>query len=214
MQTSQLLSSLGHTVEEVALPYRKEELYEVFMTMIAGETYANLRNMEPELGRSIRRSDVELPTWGLYMLGQTISAGEMAFQRQRWNDISRRMGLFHEQYDLLLTSTVSMPPFKIGSLQPSTTEMNLLRTLANLRMGKVLKANIPKMAEKVYSYIPYTPFSNMTGQPSMSVPLHWTAENLPVGLMFTGAIGREDLLLQLAKQLEEAKPWMHKIAPV
>ena len=59
-----------------------------------------------------------------------------------------------------------------------------------------------------------TPFANMTGQPSMSAPLHWTADNLPVGLMFTGPIGREDMLFQLAAQLEEAQPWMDKVAPV
>lgn len=213
-QAARLLESLGHRVEEVTLPYRAEELYEVFMTMVAAETYANLRQMGEFLGRPVRSSDVELPTYGLYMLGQSLSAGELAYQKRRWNDISRRMAEFHRQHDLLLTSTVSMPPFKIGTLQPTSTEMGLLKTLTTLRLGGVLKANVPKMAEKIYSYIPYTPFANMTGQPSMSVPLHWTADNLPVGLMFTGPIGREDLLFQLAAQLEEAQPWMEKLAPV
>jgi amidase len=54
----------------------------------------------------------------------------------------------------------------------------------------------------------------MTGQPSMSLPLHWTADNIPVGSMFTAAIGRDDLLFSLAGQLEQAKPWMGKYAEI
>jgi amidase len=60
----------------------------------------------------------------------------------------------------------------------------------------------------------YTPIANMTGQPAMSVPLHWTPKGLPTGVMFTGAIYREDLLLQLAAQLEKAQPWFNRIPEV
>lgn len=210
--TTKLLDSLGHEVEEVDLPYRPEELFEVFITMIAGETSANIRLLGEYLGRSPRSSDVELPTYALYMLGKSLSANEYVYQRRRWNDLSRRMAAFHQQYDLLLTTTVSTPPPKVGELQPTRTEMRLLQTVATLKLSSALKSNIPKLIEKVYNYIPYTPFSNMTGQPSMSVPLHWTTDNLPVGVMFSGPIGREDRLFQLAAQLEEAQPWIERIA--
>ena len=69
------------------------------------------------------------------------------------------------------------------------------------------------MALRSYNYLPFTPIANMTGQPSMSVPLHWQqGTNLPVGVMFTGRMCEETLLLQLANQLEQAKPWFDKMA--
>ena len=70
---------------------------------------------------------------------------------------------------------------------------------------------IEKTAEKIFSWIPYPPLANITGQPSMTVPLHWTKENLPVGVMFTGRIGDEATLFRLAAQLEQAKPWFDKV---
>ena len=67
------------------------------------------------------------------------------------------------------------------------------------------------MADQTFAFIPWTPLSNMTGQPSMSVPLYWTEDALPIGTMFTAAIYREDLLFRLAAQLETAQPWFGRI---
>jgi amidase len=70
-----------------------------------------------------------------------------------------------------------------------------------------LKSKRRKLAEKVFSYVPWTPIANITGQPSMSVPPHWTDAGLPVSVMLTAPIGREDMLFRLASQLESAQPW-------
>jgi amidase len=88
----------------------------------------------------------------------------------------------------------------------------LVNILTRLRLGSLMMANIEQLAEKVFAFMPYTPIANMTGQPAMSVPLHWNAKGLPVGVMFTAGIYREDILFQLAAQLEEAKPWMERVA--
>ncbi len=56
-------------------------------------------------------------------------------------------------------------------------------------------------------FSPYTRLANCTGQPSMSVPLHWSEDGLPLGTMFTVRFGDEATLFRLARQLERARPW-------
>ena len=60
--------------------------------------------------------------------------------------------------------------------------------------------------------MPYTQLANLTGRPAISVPLHWTAAGLPLGVQLVGRLGADGLLLQLAAQLEEAQPWFHRYA--
>ncbi len=209
--TAKLLESLGHHVEEVKLPYRKEDLTETFLMMVVGETAADIQELSEFLGRKARPSDVEITTWSLGLLGRTFSAKDFAYHKRKWNDIARRMGDFHQQYDVLLTSTVSMPPFEIGAIQPSKSELSSLNIINTLGIGRALKAAVGPLADKTFSYIPYTAIANMTGQPSMSVPLYWTPDELPVGTMLTAAINREDILFRLAGQLERAQPWFGRV---
>lgn len=212
--TVSLLADLGHEVEAVPLPYEREDLTETFLHHIMGEVNAELLRIGRARGRSVSRSEVETNTYALSLLGNTISAGTYAYYRGRWNDLARRQGRFHQTYDCLLTPTVALAPFAIGGLQSTAAEHMLIKILNRLRLGSLLKANIGELAKKVFNYMPYTPIANMTGQPAMSVPLHWNEQGLPVGVMFTSAIYREDLLFHLAKQLEDARPWMGKMADV
>ena len=70
---------------------------------------------------------------------------------------------------------------------------------------------IQRIAHDNLQYVPYTQLANLTGTPAMSVPLHWTAGGLPMGVQFVAPFGREDRLLQLARQLEVAQPWFHRL---
>ena len=81
-----------------------------------------------------------------------------------------------------------------------------------LGAGRLLKTFgiVDKLAHENMAKMPFTQVANMTGQPAMSVPLHWSADNLPVGVQFIAANGREDMLFQLAAQLERASPWANK----
>lgn len=209
--TVQLLESLGHEVEAVALPYERADIQEVFLTMTLGETAASIRQLELFLGRSIRKSDIEPSTWALKMLGDKLSARDFAWQKWRWNEIARRMGDFHQKYDILLSPTLAKVPFDVGALQLSKGEETLLTLVKAFGLTSLLKARLPQLAEKIFGFIPFTLFANMTGQPSMSVPLYWSEDGLPVGTMFTAAMGREDLLFRLAAQLEEAQPWAKRL---
>ena len=212
--TAELLAELGHEVEAVPLPYEREDLTRTFLYHIMGEVSAELRRVGQARGSKVRRSEVEENTFALAMLGDHISGGDYAYYRSQWNDLARRQGRFHQTYDCLLTPTVALAPFPIGSLQGTPAEQMMIKILNRLRLGQLLKANIEQLAEKVFGYMPYTPIANMTGQPAMSVPLHWTDQQLPVGVMFSSAIYREDILFRLAAQLEQGRPWKDKLAAV
>lgn len=209
------LEALGHQVEEVNLPFQKEDLTKTFLYIVLTETAATVHELQEFLGRKIKvGKDVEANTYIQYLLGKTFSGMEYAVYKRRWNEISRRIADFHQNYDLTLTSVVALPPFDIGALQPSASEKRLVDFINTIKMGSLVRANIEQLADKIFQYIPYTAFANMTGQPAMSVPLHQTADGLPVGVMLTAAMGQDGLLLQLARQLEEAYPWFDKVPEV
>ena len=208
-----VLRSEGHDVAEVALPYQREDLTEAFLVVVAGELAGEIQVLGKYLGRKVRPSDVEPSTYALNLLGRSFSASDYTFAKHKWGDISRRIAVFYEKYDLLLTPTLAKRPFPIGSLQPTASERRLMSVVNTFGLGGAVKATIQSLADKIYDYIPWTPLANLTGQPSMSIPFHWTPEeNLPVGAMFTGRLGEEDLLYRLAGQLEKAAPWSDKWA--
>ena len=98
------------------------------------------------------------------------------------------MAKFHQRYDIVLSPVLSKPPVKIGWLDMNSHDQK-------------------EYVNRFRQYSGFTAIYNGTGQPSMSVPLHQTKDNLPVGVMFTAAWGMDLQLLQLAKQLETAQPW-------
>ena len=212
-KTVELLRSLGHEVEEVKLPYTKELLTEIFYRMVCGELSATLEYIGEQRGSKPKRSELEPNTWLLYKLGKSFSANDFALAKMKWNIINRTMGAFHQKYDMLLTPTLGMKPFKIGALQNSTIEQIGLQVMNALGISSLVKYTglIEKTAEKIFSWIPYAPLANMTGQPSMTVPLHWSKDNLPVGVMFNGRMNDEATLFRLAAQLEQAQPWFNKV---
>lgn len=211
-ETAQLLETLGHTVEQVSLPYEKTLVTEAFFVNVLSETAATLREISQYLGRPVRRDDVELNTWALGRLAEGFTAADVAYQKRRWNSLNRAMGQFHETYDLFLTPTLPRPPIRIGEFQNSASEERTMKLVDAMNGLKYLKGTkmITELAEKSLGYISYTVIANMTGQPSMSVPLHWSEGGLPIGVMFTGRMGDEAMLFRLASQLEVEKPWFAK----
>jgi len=91
-----------------------------------------------------------------------------------------------------------------------------MKVVNALGLGRIVKASgLPdQIAEKNLSRTPFTQLANLTGQPAMSVPLHWTGDGLPVGVHFMAPFGDEATLFRLAGQLEKARPWFEKHAPV
>jgi amidase len=202
----------GHLVEEVALPYQREDLTGAFLVMVAAEAHGEVYRLSQFLGRKVRTSDIEANSYALYLLGKAFSAGEYAIAKQRWNQISQRCAALHAQYDVLLTPTLAAPPLRVGQLQSPPAEARLIKAINSLGLGSLVKTQVEPLADKIYNWMPWTAFANITGQPSMNIPAHYTDNNLPIGVMLTAAIGRDDLLFRLAGQLEEAMPW-RKVPP-
>ncbi|MBD2700583.1 amidase [Spirosoma sp. BT702] len=207
-----LLEKLGHTVEEVPLPYEKTIVTEAFFLNVLSETAGVLREMGQYLGRPVRRSDVELNTWAQARLAEGFSAADVAFQKRRWNTLNRAMGQLHETCDVFLTPTLPRPPIAIGTFQNTTSEQRLLKLVDSLGGLKYLNGSktVTDLAERSLGYISFTVITNMTGQPSMSVPLHWSEDGLPIGVMFAAKLGDEATLFRLAGQLEQERPWFDK----
>jgi Asp-tRNA(Asn)/Glu-tRNA(Gln) amidotransferase A subunit family amidase len=115
----------------------------------------------------------------------------------------------------LLTPTVGVPPLPIGAFKLSTLQRQGLKVLAALPSGALLsqRARITEAFEPVFEASPFTMVANVTGQPSLSLPLHWTDDGLPMGMLFTARIGDEATLFRLAAQLEQAMPWRDRVAP-
>ena len=207
-QAVDVLRSEGHEVSEADLPYRKEDLTAAFLIVIAGEMAGEIRVLAQYLGRKVIPSDVEPNTYAFYLLGRSYSAADYTFAKHKWGEICRRIAGFHEKYDILLTPTLGRQPIRTGSLQPTAWEKRIISVVNALGLGKAIRATIESLADQIYDYMPWTPFANLTGQPSMSVPFYWTPDdNLPIGVMFTARYGEEDLLYRLAGQLERAAPW-------
>lgn len=211
---AEVLRSLGHEVEEVELPFTHKLNSELLYTMVLGELSATLDAIGEERGRKPSHTEVEPNTWLLYKLGKSFSANSYALAKSKWNRESRNLATFFGQYDLLLTPTLGRKPFVIGSMNNSAAEDFALKLLNNLGLSTVVRYTgmIEKVAQKTFSWIPYPPMANITGLPSMSVPLHWSADGLPVGVMFTAPQNDEATLFRLAAQLEQADPWFNKVA--
>lgn len=210
--TVKLLEGLGHEVIEAAPPIQREELALAFMTMICGQAWNDILETAETVGKKPARHDFELSTWVSGMVGKAFSAADYVRATRFLGKSARAIGQFFTEYDALLTPTLPTPPFLIGAMQPTESERLLLDTLAALHAGKLLTAFdlVRPFALKTFTLIRYLAPFNVTGQPAMSMPLHWTPEGLPVGMHFVGRFGDEATLFRLAGQLEQAQPWAER----
>jgi amidase len=186
--TATLLADLGHEVTEAAPDIDMGTLSAAFVTVFSVGHAALIEGFGLLNGRVPTEADFEGLTWGLYQQGKQTPAPQYQVAIWLLQMATRRIAEFHEQYDAWVTPTLGTPPVKNGVIDRQ--ERDPIKGMGQL-----------------FDYVPFTPIQNATGQPAISLPLHWTADGLPVGVMFAGRFGDEATLFRLAAQLEEARPW-------
>jgi amidase len=211
-ETVALLKQLGHELVEDAPAINGEEFSYRFLTILSGQIRADIEEAAEMAGKKISLNDFDIETFASGMFGQALKASDYARAMRYLQAVSRDIGRFFEGYDVLLTPVLSEPPVKIGALKPSAGDQAQVKLIAQAGATWLLKALdlIRPIAAKMYEFIPWTPVFNVTGQPAMSVPLHWNEEGLPIGMHFIGRWGDEATLFRLAGQLEKEKPWFDK----
>jgi amidase len=213
---AKLLASLGHEVEEVHPPVDAHPVARAFFTLYCAGVAGEIQAVARFLGRPARPSDVETTTWMMGMIGsRLLSAGDFSLAIRDLQAMARAVLRFHETYEVLLTPTLGKPPVPHGALGPQGLEKRIQETVARYDLGFALRAPgmLDKAIARAYAFTPFTMIANITGQPSMSVPLHWNAEGLPIGVCLTARFGGEATLFRLAGQLEQARPWAAKKPP-
>jgi amidase len=193
-----LLEELGHHVERAhpAALEDPEQIANFLVRWTAGIDW-NLKYWGAALGRELGQDDVEPSTWALAEQGRSNSAGDLLRAIEHAQASSRRIASWwaDDGFDLLLTPTCAEPPPRLGEFAAPPENP----------LAPIMRA------------IPFAAFTspfNTTGQPAISLPLHETADGLPVGVHLVAAYGREDLLLRVAAQLEQARPWADRSPPL
>ena len=207
-----LLTEIGHQVEEVSPPHDDEALARDFLTIWFAQLYAQVADVKRRLGAPDRHFEAD--TLASAELGRAAGMFPLLQSLANVNDYIRALARFHETYDLFLTPTLAKPPLAVGALTSPSGLQRASRVVAKARAGKVLAASgvLDQIITDNLGWVPYTQLANLTGRPAISVPLHWTDGGLPLGVQLVGRLGADGALLQLAAQLEDARPWFHRYA--
>jgi amidase len=144
---------------------------------------------------------MELMTWGIYQYGKKIPASHYIRALNFWDDAAFKMEQLFTEYDLLLTPTAATTAPKIDEDLQSDEIRDALEAAASLSENE-LHHVIDRMFERSLEITPYTQLANLTGQPAISLPTYLTQKGLPLGIQFTAARGREDVLLQIGRLFE------------
>jgi amidase len=189
-----MLATLGHDVEERA-PVLAADPAVVMTTIVSANTALNVRLAEARFGRAMTENDFEILTLASASNAQKTTATDYVAAQLAAFQISRGLAAFFETCDVFLCPTLCSPPLRIGELNTMSQDLS--------HIAPILRR-----------YMPATSMFNMSGQPSMSVPLAWNAAGLPLGMMFSARFGDEGTLFRLAAQLEQERPWKDKLPPV
>lgn len=209
-ETAALLEGLGHAVVERRPEIDTEEAGFHFAVLTAAETAYGITRASALAGRDPDPNLFELGTWITGMAGRRLSAEDMAASLDYSRLIARRMHPFWDEVDVLVEPTLARPPWRLGEMSLTQAERRSIEIIRRLPSRSVIRRVLQRFGVQALESIPNTPMWNFTGQPSMSVPLHWH-DGLPVGVQFTARYADEATLFRLASQLEQARPWRDRL---
>jgi amidase len=193
-----LLESLGHHVEESHPPAmdRPQETGSTFLARWSTMARTAMIAAGRLAGRELGEEDVEPPTWIMASIGDATSGVELALAMAASAAYTRALASWWAGgFDLLVSPVLGEPPWPLGDLV--------------VERGQ----DAVPLLQRTTTLVPFTTHFNLSGQPAISLPLHWTPDGLPVGVQLVAAYGREDLLIRVASQLEAAAPWADRRPP-
>jgi amidase len=194
-RAAKLCESLGHVVEEAAPQLNYQMISQLFETIYSAGVALQIEAARMLSGGEPTPDKFETFTWNLYERGRQVSASQYLIAQIMLQQASRQFAALFDKYDLLLNSTLGQPPLKIGAIDFMNPATKLLdQTFIDFAFA--------------------CPIYNITGQPAISLPLHWSRDGLPIGVMFGARYGDEATLIQLAGQLEQAQPWIGRKPPI
>ena len=196
MKTVDLCQELGHNVvEDTPNLENFLSLPTIFLTIWAIGLEGSLKSIQNIINSNITEDMVEPFTWDLFNYGKQFSGGDylnvVSFCQQMAQEVAR----FYKNYELWLTPTLGEPPVPLGTFDHQ-------------------KVKLMDIINRISKFVPFTSICNVTGQPAISIPLYWNAENITIGSHFIGKFGDESTLFNIAGQLEEIKPWKSRIPKV
>ncbi len=186
LKTAALLEELGHRVQYLESPPVPAYFADDFLLYYGFLSFAVVRNGRRMFGPSFDRGKLDNLTLG-FERHAARNMQRLPLAIARLSMIRRRTARLFRTYDAMLTPTVADPPPAIGHFDPS--------------------ADYQQIINRLIDWVAFTPLQNATGDPAISLPLAESAEGLPIGMMITAARGQERRLLELAYELEEARPW-------
>jgi amidase len=186
LKTAALLEELGHRVQHLDSAPVPMSFADDFILYYSFLSFALVRGGRRMFGKSFDRTKLDNLTLGFERhAARNLHRLPLAITRLR--AMRRRMGRFYRTYDAVLTPTVADPPPAIGHFDPM--------------------ADYQQIIDRLIDWVAFTPLQNATGDPAISLPLAESASGLPVGMMLSTGRGQEPRLLELAYELEEARPW-------
>ncbi len=195
-ETAALLESLGHHLEAVDIPALDDRRFEEAISGVFGVfILTDLERWSRKLGRELKPSDLDPWNQAMCEMAAGVTGVQYATAMERAQGYARDLSQWWaDGWDVLVTPQLTVPPPRLGELAPDNDPME----------------NFARISGMTDFTMPF----NVTGQPAVSLPLHWNDEGLPIGVQFVGEFGREDVILRLAAQLEQARPWADRRPPV
>ena len=191
---AKLLEGLGHHVEQARPAADAKGMMRAWTKIVACGTALSIRKALAARGRSLETGDVEGVARGAIKYAEGLSGADYLEAVGKIHAFGREMAAFFEPWDILLSATLAEPPAKVGRFSHDTEDY------VNFRVG-------PGM---VFDYSPFCAVFNASGQPAASVPLHWSADGLPIGVHLAAPFGADEELIALCAELEKAAPWFDR----
>ena len=189
-QAAKLLESLGHEVEEDAPDWGGPRFIETFEQVWTAELGTSVVNLGRVVGHPLDLEMVEPLSREMAEAARSMNAVDAFGALTRLRAYSRSVVGWWADHDVLVSPTLAQPPLELGSLEPEPG-----------------KPAMEVLTGRAAAFVPFTPPLNATGQPAISLPLHQSADGLPIGVQLVGPPSGEELLLSVASQLEQAAPW-------